>query len=90
MKNGVKETVIRPMTGTATLYHKISPNMYVIITAAHNFVQFEELAEKHDNDDIRYAKVSYFYFQCDGTNYKFKFKVLRSREYPKYYNSKTF
>ena len=30
------------MSGTATLYHKISEKHFVIVTAAHNFIQFEE------------------------------------------------
>ena len=31
------------MQGTGALYHRISKKLFVIVTAAHNFIQFEEM-----------------------------------------------
>ena len=30
------------MSGTATIYHRISQKLFVIVSPAHNFIQFKE------------------------------------------------
>lgn len=64
-----------PLSGSASLYHKINAMTFVIITAAHNFVLFDEL---QDGEKVPiFAKESYFYLQRDGGDSRvFEFKVM--------------
>ena len=71
--------------GTATLYHKINNVTFVIITAAHNFVQFEE--QKEGSAEPIFAKETYFYLQRNGEDFVFEFKVKKHYIYPKYLES---
>ena len=69
------------------VYTRVSETVFVIITAAHNFVQFENVS-----GDIRanHSKTTHFYLGLNTNNYKLKFDVIDYDVYPKYFDSKSF
>ena len=71
------------LKGTASLYERISEDTFVIITAAHNFVQFEK-HHMRGVDVRKEASETTFYLACDGDEYAFKFKVLDTKAHPLY------
>jgi hypothetical protein len=60
------------LSGTATLYERISEEVFVISSAAHNFIQFEEnamlrqAAGNQKRNKRKEASEAFFYLACDG------------------------
>ena len=63
----------RTMQGTAFLISRISKDIYLITTPAHNFVQFEEHL---GNIITKFASEAVFLLGCNGQEYKFKFDMV--------------
>ena len=62
------KATIRKFLGTGQLLYKITNSIYVILTAAHHFVEFEEPSPDHPNGKINRIgdTDAHFILQADG------------------------
>jgi len=67
----------RLYSGTGSLYLQIAPRFFIMISCAHNFVQFEQVAGKPGKSPI-YAtnNGTNFYLQRDGDDFKCEMRVI--------------
>lgn len=71
-KNGDRPSV---MTGTGSLYQRIGPYVYVMITCAHNLVRF--LEDEDDNQYMDIFEAGFFFLHLYGQNQKKTDPILK-------------